>query len=84
MSFFFVRHKQRCMTVLSKLWSKVAFNSNTFYLNWTQWTVVKAIEDALQYIKMYVAGVSAKTADGYLKIFEEQVIQLQSKVWSNL
>ena len=38
---------------------------------------------------MYVAGVSAKTAEEYSKnkeSFEEQVIQLQSqsKVWSNL
>ena len=31
---------------------------------------------------MHDAGVSAKTAKGYLKIFEEQVDQLQSKVWS--
>ena len=42
---------------------------------------MKAIEHALQYIKMHDAGVSAKTAKGYLKIFEEQVDQLQSKVW---
>ena len=45
---------------------------------------VKAVEDALEYIKMYEAGVSAKTAKGYLKIFEKQVIRPQSKVWSNL
>ena len=45
---------------------------------------MKAVEDALQYIKMYEAGVSAETAKEYLKIFEEQVIRLQSKVWSNL
>ena len=44
---------------------------------------MKAVEDALQYIKMYEADVSAKTAKEYLKIFEEQVIRLQSKVWSN-
>ena len=43
---------------------------------------MKAIEDALQYNKMHDTGVSAKTAKGYLKIFDEQVIQLQSKVWS--
>ena len=43
----------------------------------------QAIEDALQYIKMYVAGVSSKTAQRYLKNVEEQVIRLQSKVWSN-
>ena len=80
----FCSHKQRCLTVLSELWSKVAFNSNTFFLNWKQWIAVKAVEDALQYIKMYEAGVSAKTAKEKLKIFEEQVIRLQSKVWSNL
>lgn len=48
-------------------------------------TAVKAVEDALQYIKMYVTGVSANTAEPkYLKNVEEQVIRLQSKVWSNL
>ena len=47
-------------------------------MNWRQRTAVKAVEDVLQYIKMYVAGVSANTA------VEEQVIRLQSKVWSNL
>ena len=39
-------------------------------------TSVKADEDALQYIKMYVAGVSAKTAKRYFKNLEEQVIRL--------
>jgi len=53
-------------------------------LNWKQRTTVKAVEDALQYIKLYVAGVSAKTAEGYFKDAEELVIRLQSKVWSNL
>ena len=33
---------------------------------------------------MYEVGVSAKTAKGYLKIFEEQVVRLQSKVWNHL
>ena len=32
---------------------------------------------------MYVVGVSTKTAKRYFKNVEEQVIQLQSKVWSN-
>ena len=36
-----------------------------------------------QNIKIYEAGASAKTGKGWLKIFEEQVIRLQSKVWSN-
>ena len=54
------------------------------FLNWRQRTAVKAVEGALQYIKMYVTGVSANTAQPkYFKI-EEQVIRLQSKVWSNL
>ena len=44
---------------------------------------VKDVEEGLQYIKMYVAGVSAKIAKGYLKYAKEQVI-LQSKVCSNL
>ena len=42
------------------------------------------VEDALQYIKMYVAGVWTKTAKGYYKNVEEEVIRLHSKVWSNL
>ena len=32
-------------------------NLNTFFLNWKKRTAAKAVEDALQYIKMYVAGV---------------------------
>ena len=53
------------------------------FLNWKQHTAIKAVHDALQYIKMYVAGVSANTAKKYFKSVE-QVIRLQSKVWSNL
>ena len=36
---------------------KVAYNPNTFFLNWKQLKAGKAVEDALQYIRMYVAGV---------------------------
>ena len=55
------------------------------FMNWRQRTAVKAVKDVLQYIKMYVAGVSANTAKPkYFKNLEEQVIRLQSKVWSNL
>ena len=55
------------------------------FLYWRQRTAVKAVEDALQYIKMYVAGVSANTAKPkYFKNVQEQVIRLQSKVWSSL
>ena len=53
------------------------------FLNWKQRTAAKAVEYALKYIKMYVAGVSANTAKKYFKSVE-QVIRLQSKVWSNL
>ena len=77
-------HKQRCWTVLSELRHKVAYNPNTFFVNWKQRTAGKAVEDALQYIIMYVAGVWTKTAKGYFKNVEEQVIRHQSKVWSNL
>ena len=77
-------HKQRCWTVLSELRCKVAYNPNTYFLNWKQRIARKAVEDALQYIKMYVAGVWTKTAKGYYKNVEEEVIRLQSKVWSNL
>ena len=58
----FCSHKQRCWTVLSELRYKVAYNPNTFFLNWKQRTAGKAVEDALQYIKMSVAGVWTKTA----------------------
>ena len=47
-------------------------------------TAGKVVEDALQYIKMYVVGVWTKTAKGYNKNVEEEVIRLQSTVWSNL
>ena len=83
-SCLFSGHKQKCWTVLSELRYKVAYNPNTFFLNWKQRTAVKVVEIALQYIKMYAAGVWAKTARGYFKTVEEQVILLQSKVWSNL
>ena len=54
-------------------------------MNWRQRTAVKAVEDVLQYIKMYVAGFSANTAKPkYFKNVEKQVIRLHSKVWSNL
>ena len=69
---------------LSELWYEVASNLNTFFLSWKQRTAVKVVENALQYIKMYAAGVWAKTAKGYFKNVEEQVIRRQSKVWSNL
>ena len=80
----FSGHKQRCWTVLSELRYKVAYNPNTFFLNWKQRSAEKAVEDALQYNKMYVAGVWTKTAKRYFKNVEEQVIRRQSKVWSNL
>ena len=40
------------------------------------------IQGSLQ--SQYVAGVWTKTAKGYFKNVEEQVIRRQSKVWSNL
>ena len=80
----FCSHKQRCWTVLSELRYKAAYNPNIFFLNWKQRTAGKAVEDALQYIKMYVAEVWTKTAKGYFKNIGEQVIRRQSKVWSNL
>ena len=75
-------HKQRCSTVLSS--DRRLLAKPIPFLNWKQHIAVKAVEDALQYIKMYVAGVSANTAKKYLRNVEEQVILLQSKVWSNL
>ena len=79
----FSGHKQRCWTVRSELWYKVAYSRNTFFLNWKQRTG-KAVEDALRCIKMYLAGVWTKTAKGYFTNVEEQVIRRQSKVWRNL
>ena len=61
-----------------------AYNPDTFFLNWKQSKAGKAVEDALQYIKKYVAGVWTKTAEEYFKNVEEQVIRRQRKVWSNL
>ena len=43
----FSGHKQRCWTVLSELRYKVAYNPNTFFLNWKLGTAGKAVEDAL-------------------------------------
>ena len=80
----FSGHKQRCWTVLSELRYNIAYNPNTFFLNWEQRTAGKAVEHALQYIKMYVVGVWTKTAKGHFKNVEEQVIRRHSKVWSNL
>ena len=58
--------------------------SNTFFLNLKQRTVVKVVENELRYIKMYAAGVSVKTERKFFKNVEEQVIRFQSKVWSDL
>ena len=55
------------------------------FLNWKQRTAVKSHEDAKnQNACMYVEGVSAKTASRYSKNVEEQVIRIQSRVWSNV
>ena len=62
----FCSHKQRWWTVLFELWYEVASNLNTFFLSWKQRTAVKVVENALEYIKMYAAGVWAKTAKGYI------------------
>ena len=43
-------------------------------LNWKQHTAVKAVDYALEYIKIYSARVSIKAAKGYLKSVEEEVI----------
>ena len=78
----FSGHKQRCWTVLSELRYKVPYNPNTFFLNWKQRSAEKAVEDALQYNKMYVARVWTTTAKRYFKNVEEQVIRRQSTVYS--
>ena len=68
-------------STLPELWYKIACNSIAFFLNWKQRTAVKAVEDALQGIKMYIAGVWAKFPKGCS--VEEQVIRLQRKTWIN-
>ena len=70
----------------SSIWALTQRSLQNRYLfwNWKQLTLVKPVESALQYIKVYVAGVSANTAEWYFKNIEEQVIQRQTKVWSNL
>ena len=72
-------HKQRCWTVLSELRYKVAYNPNTFFLNWRQRRAEKAVWDALQYIKMYVAGVWTKTAKGYFKNVENKSFDVRAR-----
>ena len=69
-------------TVLSELRYKVVYNPNTFFLNWKQRTAKKAVEDALQYMKIYEAA--AKLPRDILKNVQEQVVRRQSKVWSSL
>ena len=54
---FLVINKRYWTASISGLRYKVAYNPNTFFLNWKQSTAGKAVDDALQYIKMYVAGV---------------------------
>ena len=50
------------------------------FLNWRQRTAVKAVEDALQYIKMYVTGVSANTAKPkYFKMLRNKSFDLRAK-----
>ena len=75
----FSSHKQRCWTVLSELQYKVAYNPNTFSLNWKQRTAGRAVEDALQYIKMYVAGVWTKTAKEYFKMSRNKSFDVRAR-----
>ena len=75
----FSGHKQRCWTVLSELRYKVAYNPNTFSLNWKQRTAGRAVEDALQYIKMYVAGVWTKTAKEYFKMSRNKSFDVRAR-----
>ena len=75
----FSGHKQRCWTVLSELQYKVAYNPNTFSLNWKQRTAGRAVEDALQYIKMYVAGVWTKTAKEYFKMSRNKSFDVRAR-----
>ena len=78
-SYSFSSHKQRCWTVLSQLQYKVAYNPNTFSLNWKQRTAGRAVEDALQYIKMYVAGVWTKTAKEYFKMSRNKSFDVRAR-----
>ena len=72
-------HKQRCWTVLSELQYKVAYNPNNFSLNWKQSAAGRAVEDSLQYIKRYVAGVWTKTAKEYFKMARNKSFDVRAR-----
>ena len=80
-SFFNGWSEQTWSTVLPVLYKT---NANTYFLNWRQRTVVNSDEGALEFVKTYIAGVSAQTTEGYPKIVNEQVIRIQSMLWRNI
>ena len=67
----------------SSIWALIHGSVQFQYL-FLELEAMNSSESRWRCIKMYEARVSAKTAKEYLKIFVEQVIRLQSKVWSSL
>ena len=66
----------------TSIWALIQYLYLIFELEAMYWK--KADEDALQYIKMYVAEVSAKIANDIPKSVKKQIILFHSKLWSNL
>ena len=66
----------------TSIWALIQYLYLIFELAVMYWK--KADEDALQYIKMYVAEVSAKIANDIPKNVKKQIILFHSKLWSNL
>ena len=57
---------------LSELRCKVAYNPNTFFLNWKQRAAGKPVEDALQYINNVFSRILNQNCQGIDAIFFEQ------------
>ena len=53
--------------------------SQYLFPGWRQRTAVKVVENALQYIKIYAAGVRAKTAKRYLKMSRNKSFNFRAR-----
>lgn len=59
----------------SSISSQIQGSLQNYYL-----FLVEVVEDALQHIKMYITGISDKTAKGYFRNVEEYVTRPQGIV----
>ena len=75
----FCSHKQRCWTVLSELWYEVGSNLNTFSWVGSNEQLLKSLKLHCKYIKMYIAGVWAKTAKGCFKMSRNKSFYFKAK-----